>query len=158
MSRTEQLLERKSSGSGLENRDYGCRDHSRWPRDTLYPQKLALTSPTSGGCSVSIVHSRTETSLSLLPVLYVKSNSNTGLNTVYLASLYRVWQANFLFYMGIFIWKRKLACRTLYCWNKCCCKIEWKFWSGNVTLVQRVNPIPLPLNLLDLNTRTYFNT
>jgi hypothetical protein len=27
----------------------------RWPRDTLYPQKLALTSPTSGGRSVGIV-------------------------------------------------------------------------------------------------------
>jgi hypothetical protein len=24
----------------------------RWPRNTLYPQKLALTSPTSGGHSV----------------------------------------------------------------------------------------------------------
>jgi hypothetical protein len=24
----------------------------RWPRDTLYPRKLALTSPTSGGRSV----------------------------------------------------------------------------------------------------------
>jgi hypothetical protein len=31
----------------------------RWPRDTLYPQKLALTSPTSGGCSVGIVRLRT---------------------------------------------------------------------------------------------------
>jgi hypothetical protein len=27
----------------------------RWPRDTLYPQKLALTSPTSGGRSVGRV-------------------------------------------------------------------------------------------------------
>jgi hypothetical protein len=27
----------------------------RWPRDTLYPQKLALTSPTSGGRWVDIV-------------------------------------------------------------------------------------------------------
>jgi hypothetical protein len=27
----------------------------------LYPQKLALTSPTSGGRSVGIVHSRTQT-------------------------------------------------------------------------------------------------
>jgi hypothetical protein len=27
----------------------------RWPRDTLYPQKLALTSPTSGRRSVGIV-------------------------------------------------------------------------------------------------------
>jgi hypothetical protein len=32
----------------------------RWPRDTLYPQKLALTSPTSGGRSVAIVCSRTK--------------------------------------------------------------------------------------------------
>jgi hypothetical protein len=28
----------------------------RWPRNTLYPQNLALTSPTSGGRSVGIVH------------------------------------------------------------------------------------------------------
>jgi hypothetical protein len=33
---------------------------SRWPRGTLYPQKLALTSPTSGGSSVGIVRSRTQ--------------------------------------------------------------------------------------------------
>jgi hypothetical protein len=30
----------------------------RWPGDTLYPQKLALTSPTSGGRSVGIVRLR----------------------------------------------------------------------------------------------------
>jgi hypothetical protein len=30
--------------TGLENRDYNRRDPSRWPRGTLYPQKLALTS------------------------------------------------------------------------------------------------------------------
>jgi hypothetical protein len=50
---------KKSSGSGLVNRYYGRRDPSRWPRGTLYPQKLALTSPTSCGHSVSIVRSRT---------------------------------------------------------------------------------------------------
>jgi hypothetical protein len=33
---------------GIEIREYGRRDPSRWPRGTLYPQKLALTSPTSG--------------------------------------------------------------------------------------------------------------
>jgi hypothetical protein len=32
----------------------------RWPRNTLYPQKLALTSPTSGGRSVGIVRLRTK--------------------------------------------------------------------------------------------------
>jgi hypothetical protein len=45
----EELLGRKSSGSGLGNRDY-----------SLYPQKLALTSPTNGGRSVGIVRSRTQ--------------------------------------------------------------------------------------------------
>jgi hypothetical protein len=49
VSRIEEQLERKSSGSGPENREYGLRDPSRWPRNTLYPQKLALTSPRSGG-------------------------------------------------------------------------------------------------------------
>jgi hypothetical protein len=38
VSTTEELLERKSSGSGLENREYGHRDPSGWPRDTSYPQ------------------------------------------------------------------------------------------------------------------------
>jgi hypothetical protein len=54
------VLERKSSGSGLECREYGRRDPLCWPRSTLYPQKLALTSPTSGGRSVGIVRSRTQ--------------------------------------------------------------------------------------------------
>jgi hypothetical protein len=46
---TEELLGRKSSGSGLESREYGCRDPSRRPHGTLYPIILALTLPTSGG-------------------------------------------------------------------------------------------------------------
>jgi hypothetical protein len=45
---------------GLERREYGSGDPLRWPRDTLYPQKLALTSRTSGSRSVGIVHSRTK--------------------------------------------------------------------------------------------------
>jgi hypothetical protein len=49
-----------SNKSGLENRKYGRRDPSRWPRDSLYPQKLALTSPTSGSRSSGIVRSLTE--------------------------------------------------------------------------------------------------
>jgi hypothetical protein len=55
MSTTEELLGRNTSGSGLEDREYGHGDLLRWPRDTLYQQKLALTSPTSGGGSVGIV-------------------------------------------------------------------------------------------------------
>jgi hypothetical protein len=51
---------KKSSGSGLENRDYGCEDPLLLPHDTLYPQKLALTLPIDGGRSVGIVRSRTK--------------------------------------------------------------------------------------------------
>jgi hypothetical protein len=43
---------KKSSGWGIESQVYGRRDPSRWQRGTLYPQKLALTSQTSGGRSV----------------------------------------------------------------------------------------------------------
>jgi hypothetical protein len=50
----------KKRNSGLEIREYGRGDPLRWPRHTLYPQKLALTSPTSGGRSVGIVRSRTK--------------------------------------------------------------------------------------------------
>jgi hypothetical protein len=60
VSTTEELHERKSRGSCLENREYDRRDPSRWPRATPYPQKLALTSPTSGGRSVGIVRSQTQ--------------------------------------------------------------------------------------------------
>jgi hypothetical protein len=58
VSTTEELLKRQSNGSGLGSREYGRRDPSRWPRYTLYPQKLALSSLTSGGRSVGIVRSR----------------------------------------------------------------------------------------------------
>jgi hypothetical protein len=40
--------------------EYGLRDPSRWPRGTLYAQKLALTLSTSGGRSVGIVRSQTQ--------------------------------------------------------------------------------------------------
>jgi hypothetical protein len=60
ISTTEKLLKRKSSCFGLENREYGNRDPSRWPCCTFYPQKLALTSPTSGCRSVGRVRSRTQ--------------------------------------------------------------------------------------------------
>jgi hypothetical protein len=51
----DELLERKSCGSGLKIRDYGRRDPSCWPRATLHPQTLALTLPTSCDRSVGIV-------------------------------------------------------------------------------------------------------
>jgi hypothetical protein len=60
VSTTEELPGRKSSGSGLQIREYGRRDPSRWSRCTLFTQTLALTSPTKAGRSVFIVRSRTQ--------------------------------------------------------------------------------------------------
>jgi hypothetical protein len=68
VSTIEELLERKSSGSGLEIEitALGIRfvDYST----PLYSHKLALTSPTSGGRSACIVRSRTQAT----EFLYVK--------------------------------------------------------------------------------------
>jgi hypothetical protein len=61
VSTPEELHGRKSSGSGLEIREYGRTDLSCWPRGTIYPHKLTLTSPTTGGRSVGVVRSRTQT-------------------------------------------------------------------------------------------------
>jgi hypothetical protein len=60
MSTTEELIERKSSGSGLESRDYCRRNQSRWTSGTLYRQELALTSPTIGVRLVGKVRPRTQ--------------------------------------------------------------------------------------------------
>jgi hypothetical protein len=60
VSTTEELLERKSSGSAVESRYYGSTDPSRWPRGNLYPQTLALTSPTSVSRLVGIVRLRVQ--------------------------------------------------------------------------------------------------
>jgi hypothetical protein len=62
----QELLERKGSGSGLENREYTSRDPLWWPRDTFYLQELALTSPTRGGSSVGTVRLRTKATEFLL--------------------------------------------------------------------------------------------
>jgi hypothetical protein len=60
MSTTEELLGRNSSGSGLESREYGSAVPLGWPRYTLYPRKMAVTSLTSSGRSVGIVRSQTQ--------------------------------------------------------------------------------------------------
>jgi hypothetical protein len=54
VSTTEELLGSSSSGSGLENREYGRGDPLRWQRDN------AITSPTSGSHSVGLVRLRTK--------------------------------------------------------------------------------------------------
>jgi hypothetical protein len=67
--KTEELLEGKVAPPVYKTEINDRGNPLRWPRDTLYPQKLALTSPTSGGRSVGIVRSRikaTEFSFSFL--------------------------------------------------------------------------------------------
>jgi hypothetical protein len=71
VSTIEELLGRNSSGCGLENREYGRGDPLRWPRDTLYPQKLALTSPKYGGRSVGIVRLRTKATEMMMMMLLI---------------------------------------------------------------------------------------
>jgi hypothetical protein len=48
-------LEEIVAAPGLENRSYGRGDWLRWPRDNLYPLKLALASLTGGDRSIGIV-------------------------------------------------------------------------------------------------------
>jgi hypothetical protein len=60
VSTIEELLGRNSYGSGLENQEYCRGDPLCWPCNTLCPQKLAPTSPTSGNLLVGIVRSRTK--------------------------------------------------------------------------------------------------
>jgi hypothetical protein len=60
VSTTEELLERKSSGSSIEIREYSRGDPFRRTRGTLYKQTLALTSPRSSDRSVGIVRSRAQ--------------------------------------------------------------------------------------------------
>jgi hypothetical protein len=59
VSTTEKKLER-SSGLGLENRDYDRRDPRADHATPLYPLKLTLTPRTSGGRTVGVVRSWTK--------------------------------------------------------------------------------------------------
>jgi hypothetical protein len=58
VTKIEELFGTNSSGSSLENLEDGRGDPLHWQRNTLYQQKLALTSPTSGGRSVCMVRLR----------------------------------------------------------------------------------------------------
>jgi hypothetical protein len=70
VSTIEELLERKSSGSGLETKNTAVGIRQADHVASSIHKKLALTSPTSGGRSVGIVRSRTKaTEFSLVLVL-----------------------------------------------------------------------------------------
>jgi hypothetical protein len=77
VSTTEELLGRKSSGSRLENRNYGRRQPAALTKGHLYQQKLALTSPTSASRSVGIVRSQTQVTEFVLFVHAYNGGSKT---------------------------------------------------------------------------------
>jgi hypothetical protein len=88
VSTTEELLRWNSSSSGLEYRKYCCRDPLRWPRNTLYLQKLALTSPTRGGRSVGRVRSRTKATEFVFVLLLMTLQYTVGRGISPLQGLY----------------------------------------------------------------------
>jgi hypothetical protein len=71
VSTIEELLERKSSSSGLETDITAIGDPQCWLCDTSLSEKLALTSPTSGSHSVNIVSSRAQATEFRLVMLIV---------------------------------------------------------------------------------------
>jgi hypothetical protein len=98
VSSIEELLERKSSGSGLESREDGRRGPSCWPCGTPYWQTLALTSPTSGGLSVGIVRGPRPQSLVFLvlvkywpPLQCLCSNLHETCSRVCVSRLHFSW-------------------------------------------------------------------
>jgi hypothetical protein len=75
---TEELLERKSSGSGLESREYS-RGIRHANQTSSISKNVALTSPISGGRSVGTVRSLTKATefnscfVGLIEVFYICS-------------------------------------------------------------------------------------
>jgi hypothetical protein len=124
VSTIEKLLERKSSYSWLEIREYGRSDPSRWPLDTLYLQMLALTSLTSGCRSVGIVRSRAQATEFVL-FRCLLSRRLEG-------NLLEIWISSFLFSVPTYITE------TILLWNikgikpiKMPNKLHQEFWKEN---------------------------
>jgi hypothetical protein len=140
----EELLEWKSSCSGQENRINGQGDPLRWPRDTLYPQKLALTSPTSGGRSLCIVPLRTrfdfdddqfDSVISFMPLRTFLFNLISKLNALRVFILhifYSVWRASngevrpdrpslglYVYFSFLTSWQISMKFRFRFCTENC---------------------------------------
>jgi hypothetical protein len=99
--------------SCLESREYGRRDLSRWPRGTIYSQKLALTSPTSGGRSVGIVRSRTHATKFFFFVYWLVKNTITILTETLLTNII-FWHDNIPKHGVIFYFCKKFVFSNKY--------------------------------------------
>jgi hypothetical protein len=104
----------------LVYREYGYRDPSRWPRDILYPQKLSITSPTSGGRLVGIVRSRTQAMEFLLNLLHIRHNHIDVLSLINAFSGAKCW-ASLLETLDIPVSTRNIHnCTTFSCFSSHC--------------------------------------
>jgi hypothetical protein len=73
VSTIEELLGRKSSGFGLETREYGRREPLYWPRNTLYPQNVSINFDEQRRFLGRYIRSRTQaTELLLLLLLFLQ--------------------------------------------------------------------------------------
>jgi hypothetical protein len=125
--------------ANLENWEYGHRDSSRWPRGTLYQQKLTLTSPRSSFRSVGIVclwiratevflvyflwHSQfgchgnlfTEPFPSNIHLIWLHSSRLSGHVTEFFKMLQTVYQFLYGYYSGICCYRvEELECLQLF--------------------------------------------
>jgi hypothetical protein len=126
VSTIEELLGRKSSGFGLESREYGRRDASCWPRGAFYPQTLTLTLPTSGCRSVGLVHSRTQATefslvywnvciMTLCESYYIDPSGHLGMQRRSLCTKYSNYLNKYSIWLKIFGYIR--LCIITYEWN-----------------------------------------
>jgi hypothetical protein len=123
------IMNGKVAAPGLENRDYGRWDPLRWPRDSLYQLKLALTSPTSCGSSVGIVRLRTKTRSSVHTriYIYISKSLSTRENNF--------WNPPHRFFIEHSLWDSQVQWHN----NKSRCRsVIWFSWNRSVHL--RVSP------------------
>jgi hypothetical protein len=111
VSTIEKLLRKNSSGSGLENQEYGRRDPLRWSRDTLYPQKLAPTSLASGGRSVGMFCLRAKATEFVFVCLRIYQIQSQFLHHSYVC---KSWLTNNIHYIMTVSWDSVVGTATGY--------------------------------------------
>jgi hypothetical protein len=112
---TEELLEGKVAAAVYKTEINDRGNPLCWARDSLYPQKLALTSPTSGGRSVGIFRSRTKaTEFSFRPIRSTKIMKMT--------QVYDMWTVNILHWRNS-VTGTILVMALLLVFQRCTCQL-----------------------------------
>jgi hypothetical protein len=141
VSKIEELLGRNSSGSGLESREYDHTDPSHWQRGTLYSQRLALTSPTSGCRAVGIIRSRTQATVFYYYYYYYYYYCNTTI--VIRKSLCCVCNWPCSRWLGTYVtknWTELNYGSTVLCWALAAFSVSWSRTQSVGLLGWRISP------------------